>query len=118
MDAVEANVMRLECELLEPSVRADALRLDQLLAEDFLEVGATGRAFGKPDVLGRLPSESGIRFATSEMRAQVLAENVVLVTYLATRTHAGQARRSWRSSIWILSPQGWQMRYHQGTYCG
>ena len=116
MTSIEATVMDLEAELLQPTTRADADRLAVLLADDFLEVGAAGQSFGKAEVLARLPQETGVGFAATSMQAHLLAPTVVLVTYLAQRTHDGSATQSKRSSLWVKSPEGWQMRYHQGTY--
>ena len=115
MESIEELVMRLELELLEPAVRADRARLDSLLAHDFLEVGSRGWSFGKPEVLARLPEESGIAFRASAMEAHTLAPGVILVTYSAERTHEGVTARSLRSSVWVQRERGWQMRYHQGT---
>ncbi len=115
MDSVEAILVGLELELLRPSVRADERRLNALISDDFVEVGATGRSFGKTEVLARLPQESAVMFTASEMRACLLAPDVALVTYLATRTHEGQTTYSFRSSVWVQQSGNWQMRYHQGT---
>ena len=115
MDSTEAILIGLEQELLRPSVRADGRRLNALITDDFLEVGATGRSFVKAEVLVRLPQESGVVFAASEMRACLLAPDVALVTYLASRTHEGQTAHSVRSSVWVQHAGNWQMRYHQGT---
>lgn len=115
MESIETTVMKLERELLDPTARSDRHRLDALLADDFFEVGATGRSFGKADVLSRLPHESGITFTATDMQAYLLSPDVALVTYLAIRTHAGEAIHSKRSSVWVHSSHGWQMRYHQGT---
>ena len=115
MESNEELVMRLERELLEPAVRADRAQLDSLLTNDFHEVGSRGWSFGKPDVLARLPEESGIAFRASDMLAHTLAPDVILVTYTAERTHQGLTARSFRSSVWVKTNGGWQMRYHQGT---
>lgn len=115
MESIETTLIRLERALLDPEVRSNSQRLNTLLAEDFIEVGATGRAFGKADVLSRLPNESGITFTATEIQAYLLSPTVALLTYLATRSHAGETTHSRRSSVWVLSSHGWQMRYHQGT---
>ena len=115
MESNEELVMRLERELLKPAVRADHARLDSLLTHDFREVGARGWSFGKPEVLARLPEENDIAFRASAMEAHTLAPGVILVTYSAERTHQGLTARSFRSSVWVKSTGGWQMRYHQGT---
>ena len=115
MDNIEATIMQLELDLLDPAVRADSVRLDALIADDFLEVGASGLSFGKAVVLARLPDENGVSFSASAMQAYILAPTVVLVTYAAERSQQGHTNRSLRSSVWVKSPGGWQMRYHQGT---
>jgi hypothetical protein len=115
MESDEAIVMRLERELLEPATRADTVRLDMLLANDFREVGASGHSFGKKEVLSWLPSESGKSFTISSMQADALSEGVILVTYVAEKSHDGRITQSIRSSVWVKSQTGWQMRYHQGT---
>lgn len=115
MESIEAIAIRLERELLDPAVRADSRRLDALIADDFAEVGASDRIFGKPEVLARLPVEHGVAFTVEDMAARTLAPGVVLVTYTAVRSHDGHHARSHRSSIWVRNAGGWQMRYHQGT---
>ena len=115
MDSIEVTVMQLELELLDPGVRSDAVRLDTLIADDFLEVGASGLSFGKAAVLARLPEERGVVFLASAMQAYTLAPNVVLVTYTVERSQQGHTIRSHRSSVWLNNPCGWQVRYHQGT---
>jgi hypothetical protein len=116
MRSMEDVVMDLEAELLAPGARASGERLAALIAEDFLEVGAAGQSFGKAEVLARLPYESGVTFTTGSMRAHALASTVVLVTYSVQRTHEGHSASSKRSSLWVKGSDGWQMRYHQGTY--
>lgn len=118
MESDAAIVMRLERELLEPTTRADVERVRAMLAEDFREVGASGLVFGKAEVLGWLPSESGKSFSVSSRQADMLGEGVMLVTYQVEKVHGGQFTRSIRSSVWVKSQEGWQMRYHQGTATG
>ena len=115
MESDEALVMHLERELLEPATRANAARVRELLADDFLEVGASGHSFGKSEVLSWLPSESGKSFSVTSMQAATLSEGVILITYAAEKSHQGQITCSLRSSVWVKGIGGWQMRYHQGT---
>lgn len=115
MRSMEGVVMDLEAELLAPGTRASAERLAALVAEDFLEVGATGQSFGKAEILARLPHERGVSFTAGSMRAHALAPTVVLVTYSVQRIHKGRSASSKRSSLWVKGSDGWQVRYHQGT---
>ena len=109
------DLMALERSLLEPAVRASAAQLDALLADGFREVGASGRAFGKGDVLARLPEESGVVFTTAGMDVQLLGKDYALVTYRAIRSADGEDLSSLRSSLWRREASGWRMLYHQGT---
>ena len=118
MDSLGQQVIELERALLDPAIRADADRLSRLVADDFREVAATGRSFGKDEVLARLPHETGVGFTATAMEAHVLAPDVVLVTYTVERTHDGHTVRSLRSSVWVSHDGAWQMRYHQGTTVG
>lgn len=110
-----AIVMQLEQELLYPAVRSNLARVGALLTDDFCEVGVSGLAFGKEEVLASLRSGLDKSYPASSMQAVALSEDVVLVTYQAQKTHCGQVTRSLRSSVWVKNPSGWQMRYHQGT---
>ncbi len=106
---------QLELALLDPSGRSDTTLLDRLIADDFTEVGASGRTFGKDEVLARLPSESGVSFHAEHLAVNLLSPTVGLVTYAATRSASGTAVHSRRCSIWRHNQGQWQMVYHQGT---
>jgi hypothetical protein len=108
-------VEKLELALLDPAGRSDAVLLDRLIADDFTEVGASGRTFGKDEVLARLPSEIGISFQAEDLVVKLLAPTVGLVTYAATRSADGVATHSRRCSVWRFNQEQWQMVYHQGT---
>ena len=105
----------LELALLDPAKRSDALVLDRLIADDFVEIAASGRSFGKDEVLARLPGESGVSFRAKHLVANLLSPTVGLVTYSATRTADGAIAQSRRCSIWRLDQDQWRMVYHQGT---
>ena len=105
----------LELALLDPSGRSDASLLDRLISDDFVEVAANGRTFGKDDVLARLPSEHGVSFCAEHLAVSLLSPTIGLVTYVATRTADGSDFSSRRCSIWRLDQDQWQVVYHQGT---
>jgi hypothetical protein len=113
-----------EQNLLDPSVRCDSAQVAALLAEDFIEIGASGRIWTRAAILDLLATESYIPPSIEDFRCTLLAENVALVTYRAVH-EAGSA--TLRSSIWIKEKKNveeknegkehsrWRMRFHQGT---
>ena len=106
----------LELALLDPSGRSDASLLDRLISDDFVEVAANGRSFGKHEVLARLPSEQGVSFRAEHLTVSLLSATIGLVTYTATRTADGSVFSSRRCSIWRFDQDQWQVVYHQGTF--
>ena len=59
----------LEQSLLRPDVRASATAVDRLLADDFVEFGSSGHAFGKKDVMEALQGEPAAAGAETPHRA-------------------------------------------------
>jgi hypothetical protein len=108
-------LLQLEASLLTQEVRASYDELNRLIADDFVEVGASGRRFGKADVLMRLPTERGTPASALNMSVRMLAPTVGMVTFDTVRLVGGESRFVHRASIWTLNGDRWQMTYHQGT---
>jgi hypothetical protein len=73
----------LEERLLLPEVRRSARRVGALLAEEFLEIGSSGRIFDRPQVVDQLLHESAgqSRRTISDFAAPELVRHVILTTY-------------------------------------
>lgn len=115
-----AQVLRtLEEELLSPSARRDAGRLRTLLAESFEEVGASGRVFGREEIIGLLADEAkeDVSRSLEGFRALPLGEGLVQVRYRSGARSGGELRVAERCSLWKRQGAGWQMLFHQGTPC-
>jgi hypothetical protein len=118
MDApLLAGLIALETQLLRGEIRADAARLDALLDDDFREIGASGRAFGKDEVLGRLPGEAAPQFEPRDFEGRLLAVGLAQLCYrlAIVRPGEGGIGYSLRSSLWRRADAGWRMVFHQGT---
>jgi hypothetical protein len=115
--SLETMLHLLEERLLQPYVRRSAQAVAELLADDFLEFGSSGRMFTKPQIIDSLQWESPTRVALREVQSRTLAPGVVLVTYRAVRQGESekQVAYSLRSSIWRWREGRWQMIFHQGT---
>lgn len=109
------EIRRLESLLHDPSIRSNASRLDDLLADEFREFGSSGRTYSKADILAELPAQSPMRISVSDFTVCGLGPDVCLATYRATIESEGSVRRSLRSSTWVYRSNRWQLAFHQGT---
>ncbi len=112
------QLRQLEEHLLDPAVRRNPALVAPLLADDFLEFGASGRIFDKASILEDLknePTRPASRITGFAVRE--LSPTIILATYRATRFNAeGQPiSESRRSSIWAHVNGQWQITFHQGT---
>lgn len=93
-------------------MRADLTALDALLADDFTEIGASGRLWTRETMLVELPLHPVLGApAVDEQSATLLDERHVLLRY---RLHV-DGQRSRRSSLWSVHGGRALLRFHQGT---
>lgn len=92
--------------------------MELLLHPDFLECGRSGTRYTRDDILKELSAESILPVVhAQDFDLVILAENVALLTYLSAHVDAegNLGRHALRSSLWVRTDVGWQMRFHQGT---
>ena len=94
------------------STRADHLAMT---AEDFWEVGASGRRYSRDHVLdvldGRRGNPQPDPWETSGFHCRRLADAVYLLTYTLRQGE----RVTRRATIWRRDADGWKIVFHQGT---
>jgi len=118
-EAVAGHLSMLEQSLLDPETRTDRARVADLLADDFVEFGSSGRVWTKATTIAELavesPGSSPTRTVT-DLRVRLLAEEAALVTYAVSRQTPGEAEiKTLRSSVWTREGGKWRMLFHQGT---
>ncbi len=114
--ALSMHIEALEKLLLDGTTRRSATDLEHLLAEDFVEVGQSGRRYSRAEIVTELANEQPAQLSLSAFTLSPLAETVMLATYVAERRDAaGIVLRSQRSSIWQYRQDCWQLVFHQGT---
>lgn len=116
-NTIKQQLIELEQLLVQPETRLSAELLNRYLADDFYEIAATGRCFGKADVLERLPTETPPVITQQDFDCRVLAESLAQLTYRATIQREGDdtVAYSLRSSLYRFDGENWQMIFHQGT---
>jgi hypothetical protein len=95
------------------TTRAD---FEGMTADDFWEVGASGRRYSRTAVLDALEKRYAAPHAdvweTFDFNCRKLASDVFLLTYTLIQD---KVRRTRRSTIWQRTAEGWKIVYHQGT---
>jgi hypothetical protein len=106
---------RLEEELWREETRFDIQRMEEVLAADFFEFGRSGRFYRREDTLAIPRGPIDAVLPLSDFKARLLTQDLAQVTYNSAVTYDGRILRARRSSIWSRAPQGWVLRFHQGT---
>lgn len=115
------HLRALETELRRIETRRNRNRLERLLHRDFVEIGRSGRRYDRAAILsefaagGELPTVHAQDFELAE-----LDPGIALLTYRSAHLDSdGKLHHfSLRSSLWVRTDAGWQVRFHQGTATG
>ena len=108
----------LEVELHLTETRRNLARLDDLLHPDFEEFGRSGRRYSRAEILDAFQAEGDLTpIVAWDFALAKLGAGVGLLTYQSA--HVGPSgdrqKHTLRSSLWMRTAIGWQMRFHQGT---
>lgn len=98
--------------MLDPEVRSDSTRVRELLHDDFIEFGGTGRVYNKRILLDMLRNEKPSTVVIRDFSVRQLSSDTALVTYRSVGQTGQEARRS---SVWVRQDGVWRMAFHQGT---
>lgn len=109
---VASLLERLERRLLDPGVRSSRSEVDKLLADDFVEIGSSGRFYDKAELLDQMEGQVPAPVIIRDFVARGIAADVYICTYRSVGLGGAEA---FRSSIWTLSADEWRMVFHQGT---
>lgn len=105
-----ADIKNAELALLSSAVRADSAETSSLLAEDFAEIGRSGRRWTYADSVVALAGEERRPVPrTSEWLFNRVSAELVLVNYVIHEPD----QNSRHASLW--DTRGPTLRYHQGT---
>ncbi|HEV7308770.1 DUF4440 domain-containing protein [Ensifer sp.] len=114
-----SEIRALEEALHRPEVRGSRAALEDLLAEGFVEFGASGTVYLRAEIIDLLMQEDETDVAeirTADYRLTPISPGAVLLTYRTHRIEAdGSERHALRSSIWTWDGAKWRMLFHQGT---
>lgn len=111
---MEEVLINLETSLLQPDVRSDGAKLNDILAEEFVEISHTGQRITKDDILKQTHVPSTEQYFPEQFQVIRIASDVYQVRYYLKRENSTKPD-SWRSSIWNQEGEAWKLLFHQGT---
>ncbi len=111
------TIKKLEKSLQVPDFRKNPVKLSHLIADEFIEIGKSGKVWNKSDLIEVLINETSTEITMTDFSLSPLSENLMLVIYTAIQsTKDGSPDvKSKRSSIWKLFDNDWKIIFHQGT---
>ncbi len=108
------ELRELEESLWRTETRFNQAYMDRVLSPDYFEFGRSGKVYTREQVISVPPSEIKARLPLRDFRVHPLTDDVALVTYIS-EVVSGEVLVGNRSSIWVRTPAGWQIVFHQGT---
>lgn len=109
-------IKALELELLQPEVRKSQKRLNELIADDFVEISSSEKEYAKEDVINDLATQEEIKFSVKHFSTIEISPETILATYEVEKESSGIDKKvnSSRTSIWKNINGNWQIVFHQG----
>ena len=106
----------LETKLHSHSVRTSYEELELLLADKYIEIGASGRLYDKKETISNLMSSEPIKIIASDFQLNELSNELMQLIYKTEHKENSQTiRKAIRSSLWKNNGANWQIIFHQGT---
>ena len=115
--AIEATLHAAEVALLDAQQRADVNAIAALLANDFEEIGSSGRRYDRAAVLAALGTAKLDAAEIADFSLRLLAADLALVNFRTRVRHGDTVLHSLRSSVWRREHDAWRIAFHQGTPC-
>ena len=99
--------------------RFDWAHMQRILADDFWEIGQSGRRHDRQAVLGVTTTPINAILPLPDLAIRLLDPDHAQVSYISETAIGGERRRALRSSIWSRGTDSggnaWRLRLHQGT---
>ena len=104
-------IFDLENALLTDEVRKSTDKLNQLISDNFVEFGSSGKIYKKSDILKFLPKEEFKKITITDFEIISSRKDEVSVHYKSN----SENNITLRSSIWKKEEGNWKIIFHQGT---
>ena len=109
-------LFEFEQQLAKAGGKWSAAEAASLIAEDFVEFGASGKVWTKAEIIAAMSEWRPRERIVEDFMVRELSASVCLVTYKLVAAKDSQGSSfSLRSSIWRNSTGKWQIVFHHGT---
>lgn len=119
MDVIEKLILQLENELLKSEIRKSPQKINEILADDFVEFTSSGSEYHykNGDVFQAQNDDHELFWQIIDFKIKQLSDDCILAMYkLEKHNEANENKKySLRSSIWKSYYGKWKMVFHQGT---
>ena len=88
---------------------------EHLIAENFVEIGSSGKFYGRQDALEALNKDPGRDIEFTALSVLPIAPDVYLFCFRTVEKTEDKIKTALRSSLWKLEKGGWKVIFHQGT---
>ena len=113
-----ATLTKLEESLWIAETRYDDEYMNEILADDFMEIGKSGQVYAREEMFfgGFENQVIDCEIPLPELRVTVLGSEIYQVTYKSRLQRNGKFESAHRSSIWRKTETDkWKLVFHQGT---
>lgn len=108
------KLKQLEESLWIAETRFNRAYMESVLAPDFFEFGRSGCTYTREETLSAPAGEIHARLPLRDFKVTLITPDVMLVTYISEVQYETLQIGN-RSSIWLHTPSGWKLKFHQGT---
>lgn len=115
---IKEHILMLEDTLLHSDFQENPEKLNDLISEDFQEIGSIGKIASREEVFHWLINkDKAIEWSLIEFSVKEIAPDIVLANYIANKKDVQKdiSKGTIRSSLWKLIDDKWKMIFHQAT---
>lgn len=108
----EESLAELEETLWRGETRYDPDHVERVFHPDFFEFGQSGATWTR-ETMAMDGGPIDVELPLPGYRVEEVADGVALAHYVSRKLDGSGAAN--RTSLWLRTPDGWRLRFHQGT---
>jgi hypothetical protein len=110
MMSTESEIFELENQLLDSGKRHSEDFLKEILSEEFVEIGSSGKTYDREDTIKELLKSKDFEYEISDFKTIELGKDIILASYKIKLN----GKLSSRNSLWKKFNDKWRIVYHRG----